>query len=250
MAQGNLLERKGDKRPFPIIDDHIAVGRLWGLFIYPIVLFTILAYASGEIHVDSQTEWLLSFAILPMILFLGGYWLISGQVPWKLFHRVSGKEWRHTLLLFLLQLIYSGLIQIIFAAFQAKTQANANAAQIGGPDRWPLFFQSTFSDLFSLMNEEIVAIGVFLAFAAILLQQFHLKRNVAIWSALGVSMFVFGMVHFVTYDWNIPQMLFVIGVSRLFVTGSYIYSKSIWTSFAMHFTLDTAIFLLATLAAH
>lgn len=124
-----------------------------------------------------------------MLLFIGGYWVLSGQRPWNLFRHVIFKECQHTLFLFFAQIIYSGLIQIVFVSFQAKGNTDTSATQTSAPDRWPLFFQSALGDLFNLMNEEFVAIGFFLAFAAILIHQFHIKHNKGITASLFVSMF-------------------------------------------------------------
>lgn len=135
-------------------------------------------------------------------------------------------------------------MQSVFRALNVTTAKNPAGIGLNGEHRWSAFLQQAFNDLFELMNEEFLGIFIFLAFAAALMEQFHFRRNVAIWGSLAVSIIVFGMVHFAAYQWNLIQMLVLIGVTRLFLTGAYLYSKSIWTSFAMHYTFDTMFFLI------
>lgn len=159
------------------------------------------------------------------------------------------KEWLYTAALLIFQYIYAGVSQVILSLLGVKFIANSNTTVLSGSHRWAIFFSQAFNSLFQLMMEEFFGIFIFLAMTAILMQQFKLNRNTAIWGSLIVSMFVFGLAHFAVYDWNLPQMLFVIGVERILMTGAYLHSKSIWASFAMHYLFDTSGFLVATLTS-
>ncbi|GAB6092389.1 CPBP family glutamic-type intramembrane protease [Furfurilactobacillus curtus] len=245
--RNSFFERRDDSRPLPIVDDHINNGRLWLLFIYPIVLIISVVLISERL--SAGHDWLIFFilSLIPTCLFLGGYWLISGQSPWKLFQHVSLKEWGYTGLLFIAQIIYSIITPKILLVFGDKTVGNPNATALLGSHKWPIFFIQAFNNLFQLMDEEFLGIFIFLAMTAILIQQFHLSRNTAIWGSLFISMIAFGLAHFAVYNWNLPQMLLVIGVARIFMTGSYLHSKSIWTAFVMHYLFDTSGYLIVTM---
>lgn len=78
------------------------------------------------------------------------------------------------------------------------------------------YFQSIFSDLFDLMNEELLSIVIFLTIAALLIQYYHLNRRAGLGIAMLASMFIFGMLHFQTYNWNLVQMLAIIAIERFF----------------------------------
>lgn len=86
----------------PIIDDNVSIGRLWGLFIFPIGVFICVVLVSKYYPMNSAWLQFVVLALVPTIVLLSSYQLISGQRPWALFGRVTGKEWRHTLMRFVL----------------------------------------------------------------------------------------------------------------------------------------------------
>lgn len=95
------------------------------------------------------------------------------------------------------------------------------------------------------MLEEIFSIIIFIALFKLLSYKF--SRETAIGIALVLSSIVFGLMHFQAYNWHLAQIILLIGRERLFLTGAYIRTKNIWTSFLMHYVFDMAIFLLVFL---
>ncbi|MGM0291250.1 CPBP family glutamic-type intramembrane protease [Enterococcus sp. AZ029] len=141
-----------------------------------------------------------------------------------------------------LQLIYVTVISRLIPNMSANETVNIYSKV---PHTLKNFSLIAFTTIGNLMLEEIFSIIIFIALFKLLRYKF--SRETAIGTALVLSSIVFGLMHFQAYNWHLAQMILLIGGERLFLTGAYIRTKNIWTSFLMHYVFDMAIFLLVFL---
>ena len=75
-----------------------------------------------------------------------------------------------------------------------------------------------------------------------------LSRKVAILGAWIGSAVLFGLLHLPTYQWNLGQVLLIIGTARLVLTVPYLITKNIWSSTIAHVANDWLIFAVVLVA--
>ncbi len=127
------------------------------------------------------------------------------------------------------------------------TAANPIAAmllQLHGGDL-ALFIAATAPQL---LGEELITIIPFIALLTFFSARCGLSRKVAIVGAWIGSAVLFGLLHLSTYQWNLGQVLLIIGTARLVLTVPYLITKSIWSSTIAHVTNDWLIFAVVLIA--
>ena len=96
------------------------------------------------------------------------------------------------------------------------------------------------------MAAELVTAGV-----ADVIDIDHLSAHVLEQVLLGAISL--GLIHLLTYDWNVVQCIVVIGTARMVLTLAWILTKNIWVSTGAHiindWTLIGSTVFLAPLAA-
>ena len=127
------------------------------------------------------------------------------------------------------------------------TAANPIAAtllQLHGADL-ALFIAATAPQL---LGEELITIIPFIAVLTFLSVRCGLSRKVAILGAWIGSAVLFGLLHLPTYQWNLGQVLLIIGTARLVLTVPYLITKNIWSSTIAHVANDWLIFAVVLVA--
>ncbi|KSB91004.1 hypothetical protein AS593_12705 [Caulobacter vibrioides] len=146
-----------------------------------------------------------------------------------------------------LVLVVSGAVAFLFSRLgpAVANPAAVIVAQLEGMRR-VVFIGGTAPQL---LGEELVTILPFLTLLTLLHGRLGLSKGGAIAGAWILSAVIFGLLHLPTYGWNLVQVLLVIGVARLVLTIPYLLTKSVWSSFAAHLTLDWSIFALVLLGS-
>ncbi|MGV0166978.1 CPBP family glutamic-type intramembrane protease [Furfurilactobacillus sp. WILCCON 0119] len=242
-----IFERKNSKETIPFIDDHqtslinallmILIPTLSILgYIYisgsPEILFALFGKSKPALIFDILITNLVPFGIT----FYSLYYFAGDRFK-ALFQRSFWKQWKVFLFFYAANWAYSLTAQQLVHSIQNKGIATHMTLD-------DLSF-SLGTSIFGMAIEELFAIPIFLAFGSILRNQFRLSRSASIYLALFISMILFGLMHFETYSWNLPQMIFVIGASRFFVTGSFIRSRNILVPYAIHYFTDALIYVIA-----
>ncbi|WP_084798622.1 CPBP family intramembrane glutamic endopeptidase [Pleomorphomonas koreensis] len=111
----------------------------------------------------------------------------------------------------------------------------------------PVFLIRTFVQL---IGEELATILPLLAATWLFMSRLHASYASSIWAGTLVSTLWFSAMHLPTYDWNIVQCFLVIGISRLILTASYLYTKNIWVSAGAHIINDWTFFALGYAGSH
>ncbi|MBV0929232.1 CPBP family intramembrane metalloprotease [Lentilactobacillus sp. IMAU92037] len=240
------FERKTDQQEFPILDTKLDQWRLWALLLFVSIGTVIwVAFAAA---VNFKSYWTITVCddIIPAIIMIGGVLYLSQGRLLRLFGKPRWSDFGFGAMMFILQLIYAYVAATVIPKLGGTLGENGAATQIGkSSNQLMAYFQSIFSDLFDLMNEELLSIVIFLTIAALLIEYYHFSRRAGLGIAMLASMFIFGMLHFQTYNWNLIQMLVIIAVERLFLNATFIHSKTIWPSYLAHMVFDGLAFLAA-----
>jgi len=187
----------------------------------------------------------LLFVTLPLI----GLALGAGKGWRALFPRPTLTDILIGLAAAILALLVSGGIALAFSLSKlGPFAANPFAGILPQLHTWErvIFIAGTAPQL---LGEELITILPFLAVLTLLHSRLGLSKGAAIAGAWIVSAIIFGLLHLPTYGWNLVQVLLVIGVARLVLTIPYLLTKSVWSSFAAHLTLDWSIFALVLLGS-
>lgn len=234
-----FLEKKDETRDFPLTNTSISDLRLVSL------IFVLCAYFVFNIlYVPSHLSLIFSiiYSFLPIGIYFFIYYFFTKESPIKMYKKWSFYDLKIGIVFLVLQLIYVSVISRLVPNMSANETVNIYSKV---PHTLKNFSLISFTTIGNLMLEEIFSIIIFIALFKLLSYKF--SRETAIGIALVLSSIVFGLMHFQAYNWHLAQMILLIGGERLFLTGAYIRTKNIWTSFLMHYIFDMAIFLLVFL---
>lgn len=234
-----FLEKKDEIRDFPLTNTSISDLRLVSL------IFVSCAYFVFNIlYVPSHLSLIFSiiYSFLPIAIYFFIYYFFTKESPIKMYKKWSFYDLKIGIVFLVLQLIYVSVISRLVPNMSANETVNIYSKV---PHTLKNFSLISFTTIGNLMLEEIFSIIIFIALFKLLSYKF--SRETAIGIALVLSSIVFGLMHFQAYNWHLAQMILLIGGERLFLTGAYIRTKNIWTSFLMHYIFDMAIFLLVFL---
>lgn len=234
-----FLEKKDEIRDFPLTNTSISDLRLVSL------IFVSCAYFVFNIlYVPSHLSLIFSiiYSFLPIGIYFFIYYFFTKESPIKMYKKWSFYDLKIGIVFLVLQLIYVSVISRLVPNMSANETVNIYSKV---PHTLKNFSLISFTTIGNLMLEEIFSIIIFIALFKLLSYKF--SRETAIGIALVLSSIVFGLMHFQAYNWHLAQMILLIGGERLFLTGAYIRTKNIWTSFLMHYIFDMTIFLLVFL---
>lgn len=111
---------------------------------------------------------------------------------------------------------------------------------------WTAFWLVRLENVFQLLGEEFLALMPFLAFAQLGYHWGWSKKR-ALLFGLVVSSVIFGLYHISTYGYNVGYAILGLTFTRIAMTMAYMKTKSIWASYAVHFTFDFLSFLISFL---
>lgn len=184
-------------------------------------------------------------AIVFLIIFLT-YWIISGHRWNALFKKMTFKEFGFSALLGIIGMIIVVLYTrfILNDIFHIKTVADS-AVQTNHAGAVGIHLSNFIEIIIQLIAEEMWAIVPFLFVLMVCYKSFSMSRKSSIVIAWLISSLIFGLYHIPSYDGNIAQAILVIGVSRLFLTFTYLRYKNIWASYTTHVFWDLIPILVA-----
>jgi membrane protease YdiL (CAAX protease family) len=243
LMQRFLFERKNDKRDYPLLDTKLEQWRLWALLIF-ISVATVL-WMEMTAALDFKAYWLeiICDDLIPITLMITVVMYLSKGKLGGLFGKPRFSDFIFGIVMVLIQFWYAQFSVTQLGKLGISFGKNASSTQIeNAASKSTQYFQDLFSDIFELMGEELLSLVVFLAIAALLIQYYGLGRRLGLSIALLASMFLFGMIHFQAYNWNLAQMLIVIAGERFFLTAIFLRSKTIWPSYVCHMLFDAFAF--------
>lgn len=180
---------------------------------------------------------------VPAVVFVGLPLVVLAAVTggrWTaLFRRVSGRD---VLLMFafaLLSIALSAAVDVILRA-TVGTSPNpaAEDAERSGLETAAFFLQSAVQ----ILGEELFIVLPFLALLHLLVTRLGWSRRLAVLLCWVLGGLWFGLAHLPTYDWNLAQVLLVIGLPHLVIIAVYIRTKNIWVSTGAHLLNDWILF--------
>lgn len=201
------------------------------------------------LHIQSKNIFLESIVeywqvILPLVVFI---WMLNSLVGTPLktyFHKITKSDFWDGVLVLILDGIYSTVVSQLLTTYSSTT-SNANDQGLNHISTIKMvlvFIVETISNAKTLLSEELLALIPMLVFATLANKYWHFSRDGALLLGTIISIFVFGFMHFSTYDWYWAQMIILIGGSRIFYNGVYIRTKNLWVSYLCHFLWDTITF--------
>ncbi|GHP14161.1 hypothetical protein YK48G_15860 [Lentilactobacillus fungorum] len=240
------FERKNDQREFLLLDTKLDQWRLWALLLFVSIATVVWVAFAKTVTFNSYLATTVFDDVLPMTIMIGGVlYLSQGQLS-QLFSKPRWSDFGFAAVMFILQLAYALAAATGLQALGGSLGENGSATEIAeSNNKLVAYCQSISSDLFDLMNEELLSIVIFLTIAALLIQYYHFSRRASLGIAMLLSMLIFGLLHFQAYDWNLVQMLAIIAVERFFLNATFIHSKTIWPSYVAHMIFDGLAFLAA-----
>lgn len=150
------------------------------------------------------------------------------------FRKVTKKDVKISLIFFAIQISNVIVFMNILLILGFKFTASKATTQLSSPLILSLI-------PIQLLGEQLILIGIFL----VLLKIYNklIKNRFVL---LSVSLFFtgisFGLLHLTTYEWNIIQCVFLIGLTSIWQIVAYIYTKNIWVSYLTHVLYDFAVF--------
>lgn len=230
------IERKDSDLPF-YNGQPMQISFLNWLFILLFNLLGFLYLSTMSLpFIGPLANHFVSVLMLPFLALLG-FGIITRQ-HWKaIFRKLRLNDLWLIPLLTLISLVVSfGLAAIagVFAPLASNPAATSDAATVSVAS----FVLTRVFDLFQLFGEEFLAIFPLLALFQLFYQKTKLSRNQSLILALFLSSLLFGTLHLPTYQWNVVQCLVVIGLGRVVDSLSYIITRNIWVSFAVHYLFD------------
>lgn len=174
-----------------------------------------------NLHIGYAQEFtMLVFSII-------GVTLIFGKQALTWFSKPQGKYIRIIIFCVLLNSVWSMLGGGLITAIFGNSGSHANSA-------YGNYFMLVFIP-FMLMGEELFSIGI--------LETLRTKWGISTIASTLFTAVIFGLIHFNTYNGGnvlrtIIQILLLQGVGRLILNYSYIKTRSIWSSYAVHLIFD------------
>jgi len=96
-----------------------------------------------------------------------------------------------------------------------------------------------------IFGEELLTFVILFIVTGLLANSYSYKKALTI--GVIVSTLVFSLLHLPSYDWNLIQVLLIIGMIRIPFTLASLRSNSLWEGFAVHYVYDTLIFVVILL---
>lgn len=178
--------------------------------------------------------------LVPLGLFvaiqLGFLAMVTGRHWTAPFRRVGAWQVVQMLFFGLATVTLSFGVALVVMRFAAVTP-NPLVVSLG-PLSWLDLAIALLPTIPQLFGEELLAILPFLALLWLAHTRLGLPRGGSIAIALIGSSLLFGAAHLPTYGWNWVQSFGVIGMVRVVLTVSYIWTKNIWVSTGAHIVND------------
>ena len=241
------FERPGDDFPFYNGRPRLITGRQWWLVVTLVmagffVLTLPIVSLPGAAAATAYSRAILFFAIP-----LAGLALVASRDWTALFRPIRARDVLWMVAFAALNFIVTiGVGYYLAGAIGA--QRNPVFQRMAGMTGAQLtnFFVQTGLQLF---GEEVVTILPFLALMYWLTVALHRSRRAAVVWAWLISAVFFALLHLPSYNWNLLQVLMLIGLARLILTLAYIKTKNIWVSTGAHILNDWTSFALTLLTA-
>lgn len=238
---GRLIERS-DGKDFPFYNFlplEVSTWKWLTIIGSTIVAFLMLVFWESENQFVLLIPRIL-FTLIPLVTFA-----VLARPAWNvLFQPLHLRDLGSIVVFWLITLVVSLAIGSLVRAVVGANADSAtdNLAGLPAPEMVAFFIGAAIQ----ILGEELFSLLPFLA----LLYWFSkagLGRRKAVILSWLITALWFGLAHLPAYQWNLIQVVAVIGVSRLIFTLAYIRTKNIWVSTGAHLLHDWFSFVLIIL---
>lgn len=154
-------------------------------------------------------------------------------------HRLAW--WQYPLII-VGMLAYGLVAAMLLHAMKLTTVGNDATAHFSG------MISVLFASLPQVGIEELVILPLLLIIATLTQRLVAISDTGAIGIGLVISTLAFVVLHGPAYQWHWGQMLLVIGGSRLILSTIFLKSRSIGTTFIIHYSYDASLLIISVLA--
>lgn len=219
-------------------------GRGWALILIAVaVAFVALTILPAETFPATLVPALL-FAGIPLLALRH----VAGSRWTRLFRAVGLKQLGQMVLFGCLTIVVSMAVALVLNRFGLLTPnpISADMATMSGTD----FVLRLVPTLPQLLGEELLTILPLLAILWFVTARLGLGRRAGMAVAIVGSSLLFAAAHLPTYDWHVAQCLGVIGLARVVLTLSYLWTRNLWVSTGGHVFNDWSEFTLGFVTSH
>ena len=193
----------------------------------------IIMLASTLLMIGYCTVLILPKDYMPLICCLTGVipalYICKGNYS-IFFKKLTLKNIAMAIVVAILSFIYSMVIFGIIVAVMGPgvTEGASNAS---------VTIMSVLSMVIQLLGEEFFKIFI-LILIMFVIYKFTNNRGIALFFGLIISMVIFGLSHYSTYDSRIIQIILIQGFGSIFEYYRYLKTKNIWVSYLIHLIYD------------
>ena len=200
---------------------------LAGVLVFIGLLFIPIPFDNNTISI------LLCLSLLIPIIYV-----LKGKFE-LIFRKLERKDIKLIVLCLIGYYIYTISIAILLDVLQMAPVENA----VFGANMDLVFWISIF---IQLLGEELYKLAVFLILMH-LLYKFTNNRKISIICSAIVALLSFGLMHYNSYNGNLAQIIFVIGIGGLIYFYPYLKTKNILVAYIVHILIDGIPLLIATI---
>lgn len=216
----------------------ITGARWWVVMAACIVAFAILILPISWGSIGGFVP-AIAFAAIP----LAALYYAAGHHWTAIFRRLRPRDFALMVGIAILNIVVTIVAGLVYSAvFSIDGNPAIESIDENGTVDRILFFVRTIPQL---LGEELVTILPLLAILYLCYTRFHLSRRTALVIAWFATAVIFALLHLPTYNWNLLQVLAIIGLARLILTLAYLITKNILVSTGAHIINDWTLFAFA-----
>lgn len=216
-----------DNRDFPFYNEKPKLSKIdWAILLIGVSIFIGIIIIPNNINRN----------IIPLILGLSTLLpiLYVSRGNWNLFFRMP-KLKDIPLIILCTLLYYSYSLTMIFILHGAGVGTNGNAVTTN------INIFLCLGLIIQILGEELFKV-ILMLIVMFLVYNFTNKRKISMICGLVISLLIFGLIHYNSYNGALAQIIFVIGFGSIFYTYAYLKTKNVIVAYISHILIDGIVF--------
>lgn len=235
MQKDDFFKFESETPDFPFYNENprISTGK-WAVMILSVILTLVLIMVSDFLSELGTFRRLLYF-IIPVLGF--GF-----AINWKyglICKKIKKSDIKLIVILLISQLAVTLFLSNVLTYLGIVAQDNPVTSELMLISTWLIF-------PLQLFGEELIKIIPFIFFLTVF-YHFTKNRKMSIVIATVLTLILFALLHLPAYQ-NLISVLVLQGFCSIFTMYGYLKTKNIFVSYAIHFLLDTFIFMLVLIS--
>lgn len=233
MQKDEFFKFENEAQDFPLYNDkpHISIAK-WAVMILSAILTFFLIMIPSDFLSEIGNFKRLLYLIIPLLGF--GF-----AVNWKyglICKNFKKSDLKLIVLLFIAEFIFTILLAFVLNHMDIAAQANPIISELTSVSIWFIY-------PLQLFGEELLKIIPFIVFLTVF-YNITKNRKMSVIIATVLTLLIFALLHLPAYE-NLISVLLLQGLCSIFTMYAYLKTKNIFVSYAIHFLIDTTVFLIA-----